>query len=72
MIILEKDLKFISNFLETFVLVKFLIECQIGLELADQGLEAIGKFMDTFLILKETLDVALGNVAELVVGLEHH
>jgi hypothetical protein len=54
------------------VLVKFFIEWQIGLELADQGLEAIGKLMDAFLILKESLDVALGNVAELMVGLEHH
>ena len=38
LIILEEILKLVRNFLKTFVLVKFFIEWQVGLELAYQCL----------------------------------
>lgn len=53
------------------MLVKLLIECEVGLELANEGLQSIGEFMDAFLVFEEAFDVTLGDITEVMVCFKH-
>lgn len=53
------------------MLVKLLIECEVGLELANEGLQSIGEFMDAFLVFEEAFDVTLGDITEVMICFKH-